>query len=139
MPFKNGKSFTDLNVKIKKTFENIDNNVEAGLYELGGDLGLLADFYVPVDTNNLINSRAMKVSKNGESFTMSIGYYQDYAAALHSPKKGGKMDGWKPRPVPSPGKKTGGYNSDAKQGWLNAAWDEDGERLLNEFAKGLFK
>ncbi len=139
MPFKSGKSFTDVNGNIKKAFQQLDNNIEAGLYELGGDLGLLADFYVPVDTNNLINSRAMKVSKNGESFTMSIGYYQDYAAALHSPKKGGKMDGWKPRPVPSPGKTTGGYNADAKQGWLNAAWDEDGERLLNEFAKGLFK
>lgn len=139
MPFKAGKSFKDANANIKKAFERLDNSIEAGLYELGGELGLLADFYVPVDTNNLINSRAIKVSKSGENVTMTIGYYQDYAAALHSPKKGGKMDGWKPRPVPSPGKKTGGYNADAKQGWLDIVWAEDGERLLKEFSQGLIK
>ena len=92
MPFKSGKSFTDVNSNIKKAFQKLDNNIEAGLYELGGDLGLLADFYVPVDTNDLRSSRAMKVTKSANSATVTIGYYQDYAPALHSPKKGGKME-----------------------------------------------
>lgn len=139
MPFKNGKSFNDLNVKIKKTFERIDNNIESGLYELGTGLGLRADFYVPVDTNNLVNSRNVKVSSVGDNVTVTIGYYQSYAAALHSPKKGGRMDGWKPKPVPSPGKETGGYNADAKQGWLTIAWNEIGEKLVEDFSKGLMK
>lgn len=134
MPFKKGKSFDDINAKISRRFKEVlPAAIERGLYSMGFGLQAAANHYVPVDTSNLVNSARVTVEQSGETFRMTLGYYSNYAAALHSPEKGSKMDGWKPKPVPSPGKKTGGYNPQAKQDWMNVAWREDGPELLEDF------
>lgn len=138
MPFK--KNFDSVNANIKKAFgEKLNRDIEAGLYSLGLDLGAESDHYVPVETADLVNSRTQRVEDSGNMVTLTLGYYQTYAAALHSPKKGSKLDGWKPKPVPSPGKLTGGYNPNARQDWLNVAWRENGDKLLKDFAEDIKK
>lgn len=138
MPFK--KNFDSVNANIKKAFgEKLNRDIEAGLYSLGLDLGAESDHYVPVETADLVNSRTQRVEDSGNMVTLTLGYYQTYAAALHSPKKGSKLDGWKPKPVPSPGKLTGGYNPNARQGWLNVAWRDNGDKLLKDFAEDIKK
>lgn len=138
MPFK--KNFDTVNANIKKAFgEKLNRDIEAGLYSLGLGLGAESDHYVPVETADLVNSRTQRVEDSGNMVTLTLGYYQTYAAALHSPKKGSKLDGWKPKPVPSPGKLTGGYNPNARQGWLNVAWRDNGDKLLKDFAEDIKK
>lgn len=138
MPFK--KNFDSVNANIKKAFgEKLNRDIEAGLYSLGLGLGAESDHYVPVETADLVNSRTQRVEDSGNMVTLTLGYYQTYAAALHSPKKGSKLDGWKPKPVPSPGKLTGGYNPNARQGWLNVAWRDNGDKLLKDFAEDIKK
>jgi hypothetical protein len=95
--------------------------------------------YVPLDTGALLNSRFKEI-KQQEGLTIGrIGFVAAYALPLHSPKPGGKMDGWKPKPVPSPGKMTGGYNPAAKQDWLNIgleeAWPEVQRAIKEEFSR----
>jgi hypothetical protein len=150
MPYKKGRSVSDVNNKIDDFVnKEIPQKIEVGLYSVATSLGGYADFYVPVDTNALMNSREHKVSKVGANFVATVGYYQKYAAALHSPKPGGKMDGWKPRTPEMraelksaknyTGRAIGGFNINAKQGWLNIAWKWKGEELLEKFRKGLIE
>ena len=150
MPFKAGKSFRDVNNKIDDLAnKEIPRKIESGLYSVATSLGGYADFYVPVDTNALMNSREHRVTARGNNFVATVGYYQKYAAALHSPKSGGKMDGWNPRTPEMraesksaknyTGRATGGFNINAKQGWLNIAWEWKGEELLRKFREGLVK
>ena len=150
MPYKSGKSVADVNNKIDRFVnKEIPQKIEAGLYSVATSLGGNADFYVPVDTNALMNSREHRVAKVGANFVATVGYYQKYAAALHDPKPGGKMDGWKPRTPEMraeaksaknyTGRSIGGFNINAKQGWLNIAWEWKGEELLKKFREGLVK
>jgi hypothetical protein len=150
MPYKKGRSVADVNNKIDNFVnKEIPQKIEAGLYSVATSLGGYADFYVPVDTNALMNSREHRVAKVGGNFVATVGYYQKYAAALHSPKPGGKMDGWKPRTPEMraelksaknyTGRAIGGFNINAKQGWLNIAWEWKGEELLEKFRKGLIE
>ncbi len=39
----------------------------------------------------------------------------------------------------STGRAIGGFNINAKQGWLNIAWEWKGEELLEKFRKGLIE
>lgn len=87
-------------------------------------LGARADQYVPIDTSALINSRFTRVQTFGSSVQGVVGYTQAYAAALHSPESGGRLDGWKPQPPGTPGKPNGGFNPKAEQGWLDIGADE---------------
>jgi hypothetical protein len=94
--------------------------------------------YVPLDTANLLNSRFKIIEQEGAVTIGRIGFTASYALPLHSPKPGGKMDGWQPRPVPSPGKQVGGYNPSATQDWLNIglneAWPEIQSAVKEEMA-----
>ena len=150
MPFPKGKSPKDIAKKVNAKIDHIINDqlegaLTAVIYAIGGN----ADFYVPVDTNALMNSREHRVAKVGANFVATVGYYQKYAAALHSPKPGGKMDGWKPRTPEMraeaksaknyTGRSIGGFNINAKQGWLNIAWEWKGEELLKKFREGLIE
>ncbi len=151
MPFKSGKSFNDVNRNIEElASKTIPKRIRKELYILGKSLGNFADFYVPVDTKNLVNSRKETVSFRGNYFTTSVGYYTAYAGSLHSPKPGCKMDGWKSMtPEDSEYKSCsasdfvgggiGGFNINAKQGWLNIAWEWKGDELLEDFANGIIK
>lgn len=115
MPFKSGKSPINVSDKLNKELGMI---ADVKLKRANKIVGLLiaarADQYVPIDTNALLNSREVKTAKNDGGYRTTIGYYQDYAAALHSPKAGSKLDGWKPKK-----NKTGGFNPRAKQGWID--------------------
>lgn len=94
--------------------------------------------YVPLDTGALLNSRFKEIKQESGLSIGRIGFAQAYAVPLHSPKPGGKMDNWKPKPVPSPGKLVGGYNPNAKQDWLNIgldeAWPEIQRAVKDEFS-----
>ena len=138
MPFKSGKSFNDVNKKIENFTDNvIPKRVMGNLYDLATTFGNYTDFLVPVDSGTLMDSRNQTVTQTGDLFKATIGYYGKQAGILHSPKPGGKMDGWKPKPVPSPGKKTGGFNADARQDWFNVTWAQDGKQLVSEFAEDI--
>ena len=147
MPFKQGKTPADVARKINKALTvDLPKNIESGLIGMYNELAGTADFYVPVDTSALIQSRSYRIRHNGEKWNMTYGYYTDYAAALHSPKEGGKMDGWKPMdPYEREwrnsnasnfvGNGTGGWNPNATQGWMNIAWDEAGDDAVRVFGK----
>lgn len=140
MPFKSGKSITNVSRKIEKfAEETIPKRIRGALYNVATSLGNYADFYVPIDTANLVNSRSHSVSSGKGIYTATVGYYTGYAGILHSPSPGGKMDNWQPKPVPSPGKKTGGFNASATQGWLNIAWTQYGDEIMTNFAEDIIK
>jgi hypothetical protein len=84
-------------------------------------IGANADFYVPVDTNTLMNSRAVSPARqegSGLRVILSDGVEKkaDDASALHGTASYSPL--WKPKPPGTPGKKTGGYNADARPGWI---------------------
>jgi hypothetical protein len=140
MPFKSGKSINDINRRVENHIdETIQKRIQRELYSLMFDIGNYADFLVPKDTLNLINSREHKLTKTNFGWRGTVGYYTGYAGILHSPKPGGKMDGWKPKPVPSPGKQTGAFNADARQDWFNVTWAQYGSELLDNFKRGITK
>jgi hypothetical protein len=105
--------------------------------------------YVPLDTGALLNSRYKTIEQGGNYTIGRIGFTQAYALPLHSPKPGGKMDGWKPQTpedraqrmsaanYPSSGM-SGGYNPSATQDWLNIglneAWPEIQRAVKEEMA-----
>ena len=140
MGFKQGKSINDVNKKIDRLVNvEMPKKIESELYKMGTNLGAESDYYVPTETTNLIGSRYQRVGMNGTKYQLVLGYDKRYAGPLHSPAPGGKMDGWKPRPVPSPGKLKGSYNANAKQNWLNVAWAENSSWLLDDFSQDIIK
>ena len=83
MPFPKGKSPKDIAKKVNAKIDHIVNDqLEAALtaviYAVGGN----ADFYVPVDTNALMNSRETHVVPHEDGYRATLGYYQNYALAL---------------------------------------------------------
>lgn len=129
MPFKAGKSPADVARKINKALtEDLPKDVERGLFTMYTHLAGMADFYVPIDTGILVDSRSYRMRKNAEGWRMTYGYYSDYAAALH------ERTDWKPKPPNTPGKKGGGYKPEARPNWMNIAWQEEGEQAVRLFA-----
>lgn len=125
MPFKAGKSPSDAIRNVKKVLDEVVNvrqarATKAILYAIGAR----ADQYVPIDTNALLSSRQQNIKQSGAEIIGNIGYYQNYAFYLHSPRPGSVIDNWKPRKPGASGKKTGGYNPSARQNWLNIGFEE---------------
>jgi len=117
MPFKPGKSPSNLVRNVGAKLEYMENTVtERALTTLGTVIGGKADFYVPVDTNALMNSREIRVRPVGGGWRLTIGYYQDYAYFLHGDKS--YKPTWAPKPAGTLGKPTGGYNASATPGWI---------------------
>ena len=123
MPFKAGKSPQDAANNVQAKIKQVtDEKLEAALTTVAYAIGANADFYVPVDTNALMNSRNIKIEyKQGGGYraVISYGVYggkATYAAALHGTASYSPL--WKPKPPGTPGKKTGGYNADARPGWI---------------------
>ena len=147
MPFKKGKPPADVAKRINKALtEDLPKDIESGLFTMYTILSGTADFYTPLDTGALRNSKSYRIRQNGDKWVMTYGYYTDYAEALHSPKEGGKMDGWKPvdpyerewRTVKASefkGSGTGGWNPSATQGWMDIAWNEVGDDAVKNFAR----
>jgi hypothetical protein len=134
MPFKSGKSPKNVAEKINKKLDHIANeqleeSLTAVIYAIGGR----ADFYVPVDTNALMTSRATFVVKQNDGYTATLGYYQEYALALHGSATYTPL--WKPvdpfeREWRQESAKTfvgngkGGWNPDATPRWIDRGVDE---------------
>ena len=136
MPFKAGKKPSDVSKKIDLIMKKgLPRKVNKGLFAMYNTLSATANYYVPVDTSTLIKSRAQKIRRNGNKWRLTYGYYTKYAAALHSPKPSGKMNGWSPVRPGTKGKKGGGYNPNARQGWMDIAWDVSGEEALRIFKR----
>ena len=117
MPFKQGKSPKDIAKKVNAKIDHIVNDqlegaLTAVIYAIGGR----ADFYVPVDTNDLMNSRETHVVPYKNGYRATLGYYQNYALALHGTSTYSPL--WKPKPPGTPGKPTGGYNPIATPRWI---------------------
>jgi len=129
MPFKAGKSPADVARKINKALtEDLPKDVERGLFTMYTHLAGMADFYVPIDTGSLVDSRSYRMRKNTEGWRMTYGYYSDYAAALH------ERTDWNPKPPPKGEDGGGGYNPEARPNWMNIAWQEEGEQAVRLFA-----
>ena len=139
MPFKAGKSPQDAADNVQaKILEIKTKKLEAALTTLAYAIGGNADFYVPVETNALMNSRHVSSAvehKGGLRVILSYGVMNkvDYAAYLHG--TAGYSPLWKPKPVGTPGKKTGGYNADAKPGWIFRGVADTDVRTI--FARGM--
>lgn len=139
MPFKAGKSPVDISKKTFATIEKLTGGkAEKALTTLAFEIGGNADFYVPVDTNALVNSRHIKVEPTSTGFRATISYgvngVAGYAAYLHGDDSSSPL--WKPKPVPSPGKLTGGYNSEATPQWIpKGVADTDIMKVLKEASK----
>jgi hypothetical protein len=117
MPFKSGKSPKDVAKKVNDKIDHIINDqLEGALTAVVYAIGGRADFYVPVDTNALMNSRETHVIPHKDGYRATLGYYQNYALALHGTATYSPL--WKPKPPGSPGKPTGGYNASARPGWI---------------------
>lgn len=130
MPFKPGKTPADVARKINKALtHDLPKNIEKGLFAMYTELAGTADFYVPIDTSALVQSRSYRIRYNGDGWKMTYGYYTDYAAALH------ERNDWQPKPPNTPGKKGGGYNPDARPNWMNIAWNEVGDDAVRNFGR----
>ena len=117
MPFKQGKSPKDIAKKVNAKIDHIVNDqLEGALTAVIFAIGGKADFYVPVDTNALMNSRETNVTPYKNGYRAKLGYYQKYALALHGSATYSPL--WKPKPPGTPGKPTGGYNPIATPGWI---------------------
>jgi hypothetical protein len=120
MPFKSGKSPKDVAKKVNDKIDHIVNvqlegALTAVIYAIGGK----ADFYVPVDTNALMNSRAVHIAPHNKGYRATLSYggpKASYALYLHGTATYSPL--WKPKPRGAPGKPTGGYNPSAKPGWI---------------------
>ncbi|MEQ3653694.1 MAG: hypothetical protein ABNH21_06575 [Glaciecola sp.] len=123
MPFKSGKSPRDLSNHIDAKLKDIAGpKLEQALTTVAYMVGGRADFYVPIDTSALLNSRQISITPEGESYRATIGYYQDYAVFLHGSET--FTPTWQPKPAGSASKPTGGYNAQASAFWINKGAEE---------------
>ena len=130
MPFKPGKTPADVAKKINKALTvDLPANIERGLFSMYTELAGTADFYVPVDTSALVQSRSYRIRPSGDGWQLTYGYYTDYAAALH------ERTDWQSKPPNTKGKKGGGYNENAKPNWMNIAWNEVGDGAVKLFGR----
>lgn len=122
--------------------EVVKNRLEKALTKVLSVVQSAAAEFVPIDTGALLNSAYRSVTINGTDVSGTLGYTQSYALALHSPKPGGKMDGW--RPMTPEGRASrasaqnysasgmsGGFNPSARQGWILIAVEEN-KQLIDD-------
>lgn len=133
---------------ISRTVQRTINRLEKAVTSALSIIGTSAAQWVPIDTGALINSQYRSVTINGTKLEGVIGYAQAYALPLHSPKKGGRLDGWRPvtpwdramrmsaQNYPTSGM-SGGYNPDARQGWITLAVQENQKEIDDLIANAL--
>lgn len=120
------KNVTVKRKKVNSLSSLTDRGVKRALTKIGGTILARADQYAPIDTKALINSGFYKVDETNTGYMLRVGYMQEYALWLHE----APMGNWQPRPVGSPGKKTGGYNPNASPNWLGRGLEE-AEPIIN--------
>lgn len=75
----------------------------------------------PIEFGTLINSQYRGIEKTDRGWRGFVGYATNYALALESPKAGGRMDGWKPKPPEE--KKGNAWNPISSQGFLRLGFE----------------
>jgi len=133
MPFVKGKTPSDVNKKLSKMAEKtLPDNIKKGLYSMYQVLGSTADKYVPVDTWDLVKSRDFKITQGGSKFTLTYGYYTEYAAWLH------ESFNWSNRPPGKRGKPIShDWNPKGSPKWMDKAWREGGSYAIKKFSEKL--
>lgn len=92
-------------------------DIERALTTVGVVVANKALEYTPVEFSLLVNSQYQILSVSPNSYSVRVGYTQDYAAPLHERKD------WSPRP---PGVKDGpAWNPSAKPKFLTSAAKEE--------------
>lgn len=102
----------------QRLFTKVGQITEKAMTEILAVIDSQAAQYVPIDTAALINSRFRRVESTPTGYIGTIGYTQNYAAALH------ERTDWKPKPPGTPGKKGGGFNPDATHHYLARGVEE---------------
>lgn len=117
MPFKAGKSPKDVSRKYKAVVNDMaGRKVKTALTKVVVYAAGASKEIAPVEFGSLVNSQFREVNKTDFGWRGTVGYTQSYAAALESPRPGGRLDGWKPKP---PEEKFGpAWNPIATQGFL---------------------
>ncbi len=100
--------------------------------KVGFIIGARSDYYVPIDTKALINSRYVRAENTATGARVRIGYTQEYAQYLYS------NTNWQPKPPGTPGKPTGGYNPNAEPFWLDRGAEES-KAAQQQAVKDTFK
>lgn len=103
--------------RINKRYKQITDRMagpvtESVMTEIISAIGTRANFYAPLDTSALINSQFREVARSGSGVRGRIGYTQNYAAALND------RDDWTPQSAQTRPIGTGGYNPNARPGYL---------------------
>ncbi len=124
--------------QLKRNLEQLTEDIEVkkptqtivAILQIASNISMK---YAPIEYSTLVNSRRTRVFAEGDTIVGTLGYYVDYAAALNNPKKGSKLDGWKPVPqskkkTRKKGKKAGkarASNMIARQGFLTDAFESE--------------
>jgi hypothetical protein len=117
--------------RFKATMQTQASKARIAVTKAAFIVGSRSDYYVPVDTSALLNSRFTRAIELPTGWRGIVGYSQGYAAALH------ERTDWSPKPPGSPGKRTGGYNPNAKPKFLQIGAEESEATIRRIFAEEL--
>ena len=140
MPFKKGKSPDDVTAKYATIIDGItvkstnEALTKALVYGAGASKEI-----APIEFGNLVNSQYRYIEKTPTGFRGFVGYSVNYALFLEDPRKGGRLDGWQPRP---PEDKEGpAWNPIASQGFLRLGFTglESGPMITKILTDGITK
>lgn len=112
---------------FRATMETQSKKAKIAVTKASFVIGSRSDFYVPIDTSALLNSRFNRTIALTSGYRGIIGYTQNYAAALH------ERTDWSPKPPGTPGKRTGGYNPSAKPKFLEIGAEESAQTIERIF------
>ena len=138
MPFKAGKAPKDVASNFKQIVGTMTTKstkaalTKALVYGAGASKEI-----APIEFGPLVNSQFREIIKTDFGWRGIVGYAVSYAAALESPKPGGKLDGWNPRP---PEQKDGNaWNPIASQGFLRLGFTglESGPMIQKILTQGI--
>ena len=117
MPFKKGKSPAELTSKFSQIVGNMtEKSTKAALTKAIIKGAGFSKEIAPIEFGTLINSQFRMIEKTATGWRGIVGYAVNYAVYLESPKAGGRMDNWQPRP---PEQKEGNaWNPISSQGFL---------------------
>lgn len=114
MPFKSGKSPADAAKNVgNKLYKISHENAESATEKVGYAVGDAADYFVPIDTYDLIQSRKIVIRTTPTGYTATIGYYEPYAEFLYDDAT------WQPRQAGDSGKRGSGLNLNAESHWIH--------------------
>ena len=120
MPFKSGKSPKDMIKNVGESLHKISGKMSEDTIEsLAYQIGDQADYFVPIDTYDLLQSRKIVTIETTDGWTAVIGYYEPYAQYLYDEDKT-----WQPRQAGANGKRGSGLNLNAESMWIHKGLEQ---------------